>query len=232
MSRRLLIQIMLWSLGATAVAGAGAALTGGGEVGARIVGTGLVTAVAAGFMLPFTIMADKAKSRREGLLGIALIVVEFIASLGLIWRLFEVLGGNQWELEARVGATMLFLGMIGLPAILFLRISSAPIARIAGRIAVAISAAVFVLLMIGTWTPGWNFDDEWFTTASAVGGFGLLIAACLVGVGKPPSRWWRWIGVLASVAAVVVAVVAIWKALHSGGGVFAVIVSIAAAIAY
>ena len=83
--RKLLIRVMLWSLGVTAVAGAAAALLSAGDVGWRIVATGVITAVAAGLMLPFSILADKPGARREGLLGMALVVLEFIGALALIW---------------------------------------------------------------------------------------------------------------------------------------------------
>src|SRR2546423_1174598 len=43
---------------------------------------------------------------------------------------------------------------------------------------------------------------------------------------------WRWIGVVGSLAATVVAVVAIWEHLHSGSGMFAVVVSVAAVVAH
>jgi hypothetical protein len=56
--------------------------------------------------------------------------------------------------------------------------------------------------------------------------------ASLVGVGVPPRRPWRWIGMVASLIATVVAVVAIWKHIDSGGGTFSVVVSVAAVVAH
>jgi hypothetical protein len=69
-------------------------------------------------------------------------------------------------------------------------------------------------------------------SAGAIAGLGVLGVASLVGAGAPPRRPWRWVGVIASLIATVVAVVAIWKHLQSGGGMFAVIVSIAAVVAH
>src|SRR5450432_3820922 len=120
--RKLLLRIMLGALGATAVLGAMAALTGVGDNGWRIVATGLITSVAAGLMLPFSFLADKPKSRREGLLGMTLVIVEFAAALALVWKIFESMG--SYRLEDEIGLTMLFLAMTALPAILFLRFAS------------------------------------------------------------------------------------------------------------
>ena len=222
---------MLWSLGVTAVAGAAAALLSAGDVGWRIVATGVITAVAAGLMLPFSILADKPGARREGLLGMALVVLEFIGALALIWRIFQALGA--WDLEEKIGLTMLFVGITALPAILFLRFASMPSARVAARAGVALSGIVFVLLMLGTWTPGgvWR-NDELFASAGSIAALGVLGVASLAGVGTTPHRSWRWVGVLASLVATVMAVVAICKHIHSGSAVFAVIVSVAAVVAH
>ena len=228
--RKLLIRVMLWSLGLTALAGAAAALFSAGDVGWRIVATGVITAVAAGFMLPFSILADKPQARREGLLGMALVVLEFVGALGLIWEVFEGLGA--WDLEVKVGATMAFVAMTALPAILFLRFASMPSAGAAGRTGLALSAVVFVLLMLGTWAGRVWDEEEFFGTAGVVAGLGLLAVASLAGVGTAPRRPWRWVGVLASVAATAMAVYAIWAHIQSGSGVFAVVVSVAAVVAH
>ena len=229
--RRLLIRVMLWSLGITAVVGAAAALFSAGDVGWRVVATGVITAVAAGLMLPFSILADKPQARREGLLGMSLVVLEFIGALGLTWRAFESFG--SWELDAKVGMTMAWVALTALPAILFLRLASVPASRAAGRTGVALAALVLLLLMVGTWgAEGVWRNEEWFMTAGAIAGLGVLGVASLVGAEVSPRRPWRWVGVIASLVATVIAVVAIWKHLQSGGGAFAVIVSVAAVVAH
>ena len=230
--RKLLIRVMLWSLGLTAVAGAAAALFSAGGVGWRIVATGVITAVAAAFMLPFSVLADKAGARREGLLGMALVVLEFVGALGLVWGVFRNLGGT-WDGEMKVAATMAFVAMTALPAILFLRFASSPAARLAGLVGVALAAVVFVLLMAGTWAPeGVRNEEEFFTTAGAISGLGLLAVASLAGVGTAPRRPWRWVGVLAALAAMMIAVYAIWAHVRSDSGLFSVVVSVAAVVAH
>jgi hypothetical protein len=216
--RKLLIHVMLWSLGATALAGAAAALMGGGDTRWRIVGTGFCTALAAGFMIPFSSLADKTKSRREGLLGMMLVVIEFAGGLGLIWDIYHSLGG--WNLEENIGLSMLFLAMTALPAILFLWMISKPSARIAGIAGTGLATIVFVLLMIATWTNSGSLRSEyWFDTSAATAWLGILAVASMGGVGTPPRRWWRWSGVLAAIVALAAANYAIWNDIHSGDGI-------------
>jgi hypothetical protein len=229
--RPLLIKVMLWALGATAVIGAIAALSGVGDNGWRIVGTGLITAVTAGLMLPFSFLADKPKSRREGLLGMTLVVIEFGAALGLVWKVFESMG--SYRLEDNIGATMFFLAITALPAILFLRFASMKAPRIAGIAGVILATLVFAALMIGTWSGDlWYNNDKWFATAGACSAIGILAVASLAGVGTQPFRWWRWLGVIASLIAIAGGLYSIWMDVNSGGGLFAVIISIAAVVAH
>ena len=229
--RQLLIRVMLWSLGLTAAAGAAAALFSAGDVGWRIVGTGVITAVAAGLMVPFSSLADRPQGRREGLLGMALVVFEFVGALGLIWGAFDAWGG--WDVGVKVAATMAFVGMTALPAILFLRFAALPPSRHAGRVGVALSAAVFVLTMLGTWAPdGFADEEKFFGTAAAVAGLGILAVASLAGAGAAPRRSWRWAGVAAAAVATAIAVYAIWADVRSDSGFFAVIVSVAAVVAH
>ena len=191
--RKLLIRVMLWSLGVTALAGAMAALVGGGDMMWRIVATGLITGVAAGLLIPFAFLADKPKSRREGLLGMALIVIEFAASLAILWEIVEAIGG--YRADEYVGLSMLFLGMAALPAILFLRFASMPSTRLAGHVGVWLCGVVFALLMIATWGGDrWWSNDEWFATVGALAAIGSLGMISLAGVGTQPRRWWRWAG--------------------------------------
>src|SRR5688572_21565556 len=128
--RKLLIQLMLWSLAGTALMGAFNAVLGSGEAGWRFVGTGVAFAIAAGVMIPFAARADKPESRLEGLAGMTLIILLFCAVLGLIWNVFQAIGGD--EMSQRVGTSILFLAMSGLPGVTFLRLVSKPGFRVGG----------------------------------------------------------------------------------------------------
>jgi hypothetical protein len=223
---------MLCSLGATAVVGAVTVLViGMGDTGWRLVGTGAATAIVAGLMIPFSVLADKPKSRREGLLGMTVIVIEFVGTLGLIWQVFRTLG--SYRLEDRVGLTLLFFGITALPGILFLRFASMPLSRATGVAGIGLCGVVFVLLLIGGWNDRSLLDNEqWFASAGAVSSLGLLAVAALAGVGTEPRRWWRWVGVGMSMLAMGIALYAIWMRIHSENGVFNFIVSLAAVVAF
>jgi len=233
--RKLLIRVMLWSLGATAVIGSMTVLiVGVSDTYWRLVGTGMATAAAAGLMIPFSTLADKPKSRREGLLGMALIVIEFIGVLGLIWRIFETFG--TYRLENKVALTMLFLVLTGLPAILFLRFASLPVSRIVGIAGDGLCGIVFTLLMIGVWSSSFQLfnsvEERWFDSAGALAYLGLFGVVSLAGIGAPPRRLWRWIGVGMSLLALSLALYAIWMRIQTQSAIFTCIVSVAALVAF
>lgn len=228
--RALLIRIMLWSLGATAVVGAMTVLVVGmGEMGWRLIGTGVATAVAAGLLIPFSALADKPKTRRVGLLGMVWVVIEFAGTIGLIWEVFDLMGS---PFDERIGLTMVFLGLTALPAILFLWLSSKPEAKVAGPVGTALSAVVFALFMIAVWHPDriFIFNDDWLGIVASVAGFGVLAVGSLAGVGVTPRRVWRWAGVVASIIGCTLAIYAICVDIHSGSTIFAAIVSIAGVV--
>jgi hypothetical protein len=228
--RKLLIWIMLWALGLTAVVGAATALVYGfSDASWKLLGTGIATAVSAALLIPFSILADKPKTRAAGTLGMALVIAEFGGTLGLIWDVFDALG--DWELEQRVGLTMVTLALTGLPAVFMLYFAGMGAGRIAGMAGIALCATVFVLVMVSFWTQS-PHDDEWFETAMALAGTGVAGVACLAGVGTPPRRHWRWIGVAASALAAVAAVYAVWKTVHSGSELFIIVLTIAIVLAH
>lgn len=88
---------MLWSLGFAAVTGVAAVLFGGGDLIARVIGTGVATAAACGLMLPVAKLIDRAKTRPAGLLGMAVVCAEFLRALMLIWNVAKPLLGGRGE---------------------------------------------------------------------------------------------------------------------------------------
>ena len=61
--REILLRAMLWSLGFAAVTGVAAVLFGGGDLIARVIGTGVAMAAACGAILPMGGPIDRAKTR-------------------------------------------------------------------------------------------------------------------------------------------------------------------------
>jgi hypothetical protein len=117
--RKLVLRIMLASLGLAAVAGASAVFAGGRELVWRIVLTGIVTAAACGLLLATSMLVDGEKSRTAGLLGMTAVVAEYLVALLLVW--FESFNNSSFE---SVWLTALAIFLAAPPAMLFLRLAT------------------------------------------------------------------------------------------------------------
>lgn len=232
--RKIVLRVLLVALGLSALAGAAAVLTSGRDVAWRIVGTTLATAGAAVLLIPMTLLGDRPTTRNAGVLGIAIVVVEFLLAMILIWGLADgALGAFRGE-EA-VFLTMVWIAITGLPAVSFLSVASRPGGKVAGFGGAVLAAITLVLLMLATLTSSSFLGDEkLYAIAAAVGGFGVLAVASLAGftTAAPTARPWRWVGVLASVLGIAIAAYASIKDIHEGGGLFACVISIAAVVAH
>lgn len=226
--RKVMLRIMLWSLAVAALVGAAAILLAASETVMRVVGTAITTAVAAGLLLALSMLADREKARNSGLLGMAVVIIQFLLAMILIWRI----GLGSAQFDETVALTILFLFLTAPPAMLFLRFAVHPAGRVAGPAGCAAAGITFLLLAL----PGWvNFRgpslNEWFESGWAVGAFGILAAAALAGHGTD-RRYWRWLGVGASAAGLAIVLTAIWKHLDQGSGLFTVVCSIAVVVAH
>ncbi len=208
--RRLLLRIMLWSLGFAALTGVGAILMQGGDLTWRVVGTGLATAAAAGLLMACSKMVDREKTRLAGLLGMCAVVAEFVMALLMIWEVIEALFGVF--VPERVGLTMLHMGLCTVPGIGFLSRTRSPRTLWTSRVGTAICLAVFALLMLGTWLPTqWpRFEDKWWQTAGVLAIYGPLATLCLVDVATSNSRPWRWAGILTALIASAIWLFGVW----------------------
>jgi hypothetical protein len=231
--RKTLFRLMLWSLAIAAVVGALAILVAAKEVVWRIVGTALTTAVASGLLLALSLLFEREKSRSAALLGIAAVLVEFLLAQLLIWDLPDVFADGYCE-EA-IAITMGFIFLTGVPAMFFLRIQHFAQTRVAARVGIVLSAAVFLLAMVPTWKAGVMrdlvFGHESWDTIAALSAFGIIAVICLVGAGTD-RRHWRYIGILASAIGLAIALVAIWRHIHQESALFTTICSVAGVIAY
>src|SRR3990172_5249108 len=88
-TRAVLLRLMLWSLGLAAATGVLAVLFQGGDLVWRVVGTGIATAAACGLLIPTSVLIDRERTRAGGLLGMAVVILEFLLALGLIWELLQ-----------------------------------------------------------------------------------------------------------------------------------------------
>ncbi len=232
--RRLLLRIMLWSLGFAALTGVGAILLQVGDLTWRVVGTGLVTAAAAGLLMACSKMVDREKTRSAGLLGMCGVITEFVMALLLIWRVIvELFGVN---VEERVALTMLHVGLcLPVAAALLGKMADARTRHLT-RVGAVLCAIVLALLLVGVWYPmRWpQYGEDWWESAGAVSIYGLLAVLCLVDAGTSRWREWRWLGVAAAGVAATMWLYDIWIGPGSDPGfvIFVTLTCAAAVIAH
>jgi hypothetical protein len=228
--RRLLLRTMLISLAIAAVIGAGSVLIlPAGEVW-RIFGTGILTAVACAILLPISLLTDKPKSRRAGLLGVALVVIEYLLAMFVIWGSAANLGDPLME---QMAFAMLFVPVVGVPAVVLLRIARTDLGRWAGRVGVALAVVEFIILMIAVRTNVMRGNDaRIFSIAAACAIFFPLLIMSLAGLGVARGSLWRWPAIIMSCVALVLSVVGIWRNDQDHPNAFAMLISIPTVLAY
>jgi hypothetical protein len=145
--RKVLLRVVFWALGLAACFGAAGVIFAGHDTLFRIVGTCAATAVGAFLMLAASRQLDHETTWLPGVMAVSLIVTEYLATLGLTWKLV----GSAQEPAA---LTMLFLAATMIPAIGFTGIMKRPDGALSARVGLFASIAVFALLMVGTW-GGW-----------------------------------------------------------------------------
>ncbi len=204
--RKLILKVLLWSLGLAAIAGVLAVLVAN-DIIWRIVGTGMLTAAAALVTLPLSYMADRKKMRSAGLFGLVVVVVEFLLVLALIWDLQSLL--PVWRSEENVLMTIGAVGGASVAATLLLLAAQRPDTRVAGMAGLGLTGAFFVAAMIGSWVPR-QWLEKWWATAWIIAICGALAVAALIGTGTGDRRYWRWLGVAASAVAAYMLIAAAW----------------------
>jgi len=221
--RRVLLHVMLWSLGIAAVIGALGILVSSNESIWRIVGTVVTTAVAAGLMLPMTIFSERPRGHSAGVAGMALVIAEYLLGLALIWD-FAPSQGDSWE---QLALTMWWLALTGVPAIVFLRLLTVPMAELAARTGLVLAGVIFVLLMLSAWSDPWNRRWDVAAIAGVLAMFSAAGLLSLVGAGLD-RRHWRYVGVLAAGVGAGIASYAIWFEVKESSSTFTVIATVAA----
>jgi hypothetical protein len=229
--RKFLLRLMLVSLAFSALAGASAVLMAGQDVVWRVVGTGMIAAVGSGLMLVLSLLMDKERSRPAGLLGMVAVVAAFLIGLLLIWDLKFIFHAD-WA----IGLTLLLIFGAAPPAMLFLRVRFADGGKWAGIIGLTGCGIGFALLLGAIWYG--DISGRYGSVAEDLAGsawvvslFGALAAGSLAGLGLH-ARWWRWIGVVASAVAAIMALVGIWELLQSGSAAFAAVTGVAVIMAH
>jgi hypothetical protein len=224
--RKFLLRIVFWALGLAACFGAAGVIFAGHDTLWRIVGTCAATAVGAFLLLAVSRQLDQETTWLPGVMLVSLVVTEYLATLGLLWKLF----GSAQE---PVALTMFFLAATAVPATGFAAIRKRPDGALSARVGIIASAAVCVLLIVGTW-GGWLGAlqaERWHSLGVSLAVFAALTVLCLIGSGTD-RRHWRWLGAAAATAAFSISAYAILWDIHRTSAFFVCVVSVAAVAAH
>ena len=194
--RRHIIKGILVSLGAAAVAGILGVLISN-DVIMLVMYSAATTAVAALLLMPLAGMVDRPQMRSAGLLGVILVIVEYLLSVAMIWDLQRALSGRGRNDEELIMTAFLIVGC-GIPAMMALRGLHRDSTYRAARVGLALTTAVFTIAQAAIMIPGseWRLRESLGQTSMTLAGFGLIIVAALVGFKKGDRRYWRWVCVL------------------------------------
>jgi hypothetical protein len=224
--RKVLLRIVFWALGLAACFGAAGVIFAGHDTLWRIVGTCAATAAGAFLVLAASQLLDQETTWLPGVMAVSLIVIEYLATLGLTWKLVG-------SAEEPAALTMLYLAATAVPAIGFTSILKRPDSALLARVGLFASAAVFILFMVGTW-GGWLGAvraERWHQLGLSLAVFAVLAVLCLVGSGTD-RRHWRWLGVAAAGASFAIFAYAIIRDIHKTSAFFVCVVSVAAVVAH
>jgi hypothetical protein len=224
--RKVLLRIVFWALGLAACFGAAGVIFAGHDTLWRIVGTCAATAAGAFLLLAASRQLDQETTWLPGVMAVALIVIEYLATLGLIWNLFR-------SAQDPAALTMFSLVATAVPAIGFSAIMKRRDGALSARVGLIASAVVFVLLLVGTW-GGWLGAvraEHWHSLGLSLAVFAVLAVLCLIGSGTD-RRHWRWLGVAAAGAAFAISAYAILVDIDKPSAFFVCVVSVAAVVAH
>ncbi len=212
--RRLLLRIMLWSLGLAALTSVGAILLSQGALPWRVTGTGLATATACGLLILMSMLIDRAPTRFAGMLGMFAVILEFSGALLLIWDALQLFGSGFEERMAFTMALGVPAALLGMGSVVLL---GGRRTRESGGVALASCAAAFAVAVTGVWSANvWSANwrpgatEDLFATALAVLTGGVLVSASLVEIHRPLPRRWPWLGVGLAVLGSSLWLVQIW----------------------
>ncbi len=213
--RKTLIRVVLGALALAAVGGVIGVLFGRGDLGGKVVGTAILAGVAAGLCLPLAKMTANDTTRWAGLFGIAAVIIEFLLILTLIWEMWDIFS-HVYDLEEPVAITAGCWAISAMAVVICLWLMRLPAGRVAGLVGLAWTAVGTVIWLVPAWRDfgSYSVENQWWETAGAMLGFGLLLLLNMAGIGEPPTTGrryaWRWVGVAATLLGLAVALVIIW----------------------
>jgi hypothetical protein len=211
--RPLLLRVMLGSLATAAAVGVLAVLFATDDVLVRVAFTAGATGIAAALMLAISQLLDRKAWQHAGLLGLGLLLVEYLMTLACIWGIDLLLSD---DISWRIAVTTWWVFFCGAPAVVCVGVARKPLLRVAAMAGMGVAGLAFVCFMVGTWWPdpggrSWRLYDQWLVMGWLLSGYGPGAVVCLVGVRRSPASWWRWVGVVSAVTGFITVSVWTWN---------------------
>jgi hypothetical protein len=216
--RSLLLRVLFSSLAIAAIFGALGILFGSHDTSWRIASTAIATAVGALLLLGASRTMDDPLARQAALLATTLVVLEYLLILTAIWGQWSLFGSSSKE--ESLWLTIVFIALVGTPAVALLRMTRSKQTAVAGHIGLVLAAAELTLLLVIAWgDPIWT--GNWFGEGLAgwLAPYTVLIVVCLIGRGGGILQLIRWLG--ATIAALAYSLIAygLIRDIHHGGNV-------------
>jgi hypothetical protein len=227
-SRRIILVFLLVALGLSAVTAIFAITAGSDQIVFQIIMAAIVTALAAGLLLPLTLLTDRPTLRLTGFLAMGVVVLSWLSALFLIY--LEGPGiSSRWRWEDALAFSFIFTLITGIPAVGFSLLQRYRWARFAVPAFLAAAglawlftqvAATAIILLPNPLVIGGRSvrpDEHLLLTACAVYGLGFAVAALLVNFRCGDRRHFRFVGIAVAALALVLFLFAIWLPLFQGG---------------
>lgn len=212
--QRKLLRAMLVLLGLAALAGVATIFVPARDFLGRIALTLIAAAFAIAVALPASSRLDHERTRPAGLALLVAVVPAFLLVLTAIW--IGLFGGYRWEWY--FAGTAGHYAICAAAALGALSLARRPGNRSAGITALVSASLCFVVGLFGIWVEpaglgGYQQQAQFWTTAWLTFWCGIIISACLFGLGSRTAPW-RWLGILASGVALAMGLYGIWNKLN------------------
>ncbi|NOX59635.1 MAG: hypothetical protein GXP29_12380 [Planctomycetes bacterium] len=211
-AQKRLLKIILWVVVAAGLCGISIVGFVGGNLADRVITTGIATAAACALLILASVLTEHRHTTVAGLLLMSTVVIEFLLATVVVWDLPDFLSNyRSWRVENAIEST-LFLFPVSI-----LLIAGALAARhtCIGQRACWWAIALIVTAFLLIESSEWAWPDQWGTGTYEYAGqtmflhLGLAII-CYAGGSRTAPKRWRYIGVVAAVAAWCLETASVW----------------------
>jgi hypothetical protein len=206
--RRMILWVMLGALGLTALLAIVGVIDNSFQESYRMIGSGIAAVAASGLLLAAGKLLDSPKNRRTALFIMGLIIVQFVLSLLAFWDPLRMSGLRGFNSEEGFDLMAVTFVPIAIPLGLFFYVRQLRGGSVAGLLGISTTLITFGIFLFAIWTSDAANEDLW-ETGWSIWFFAFGSAGCAAGAGVD-RRHWRWIGMIAAIAALALGVANIW----------------------